>query len=271
MRTCLVISVAIHTVVTLWLMLAPSARTLDAAGAVPIMVDLLPPQEVPPEAKPEPPKKEDTKTEAAKSEEPKSEPPPAAQRKPEPPKGDPNKTEPPKPARQADQKPTPKNEPKNEPQTAPQDSAEERAATAARLAWMMNLPTETSVSLAGPPSEDKANLTSEQIAAFKAQVSKCWVAPPGEPSTPEANVLIRVALNPNGSLGAVPALIEGPTDVDYGFLLRDNAKLALQKCQPYRGLPADKYRDWKILELRFTAAGPAGLSGPQAGKGAAAR
>jgi outer membrane biosynthesis protein TonB len=269
MRTCLAISVAIHAVVMLWLMLAPSARTLDAASVEPIMVDLLPPQDVPPEAKPEPPKSEETKTQDTKPEEPKSEP-QAAQRKPEPPKGDPNKTDPPKPGRQADQKPTPKNEPKNEFQT-PQDSAEERAATAARLAWMMNLPIESSVSLAGPPSEDKANLTSEQIAAFKAQVSKCWVAPAGTPGTPETNVLMRVALNPNGSLGAVPALIEGPTDVDYGFLLRDNAKLALQKCQPYRGLPADKYRDWKILELRFTATGPAGLSGPTAGKGAASR
>ena len=77
MRTCLVISVVIHTVVMLWLVLAPSARTLDGASAEPIMVDLLPPQEVPPEAKQEPPK-----SEATKSEEPKSEPTPVVQRKP---------------------------------------------------------------------------------------------------------------------------------------------------------------------------------------------
>jgi hypothetical protein len=262
MRTCLAISVVIHTVVMLWLVLAPSARTLDAASGEPIMVDLLPPQEVPPEAKQGPPKSEETKSE------------PAAQRKPEPATGDPNKIEPPKPGQQADQKPTPKNEPKNEPkkepQTSPQDSAEERAATAARLAWMMNLPSETSVSLVAPPSENKSNLASEEIAAFKAQVSKCWVAPAGVPIAPGFDVLIRIALNPDGTLAAKPELIRAPASMA-GPPLVDSAKQALQKCQPYRGLPADKYRDWKILDLSFTADGPSGLSGPPAGKGAAAR
>ena len=112
--------------------------------------------------------------------------------------------------------------------------------------------------LAAPPSEEKANLTSEQIAAFKAQVRKCWVAPSG---TPDANIVMRIALNPDGMLGAVPELIAAPLEVD-GRPLRDSAKRALQKCQPYAGLPSDKYKDWKILDLAFTAQGPAGLSEP---------
>ena len=37
MRTCLAISVVIHTAVMLWLMLAPNARTLEGAGTEPVM------------------------------------------------------------------------------------------------------------------------------------------------------------------------------------------------------------------------------------------
>jgi hypothetical protein len=243
MRTCLAISVVVHTVVMLWLMLAPNARTLEGVGTEPVLVDLVPPQDAPPAAQPEPPK------------------------------GDPGKNEPPKPSRQAEQMPTPKNDPKkeikNEPATVPQDNADERAATAARLAWMLNLPVGPSASLAAPPSEEKANLTGEQIAAFKAQVRKCWVAPPGT-YAPDVNVIMRIALNPDGTLGAAPELILAPLEID-GRPLRDNAKRALQKCQPYVGLPPDKYKDWKILDLSFTAEGPVGLTGPSTGTSAVSR
>jgi hypothetical protein len=258
MRTFFAISFAIHAVIMLWLVLAPGAKPFDPASAEPIQVDLLSPQDVPPEAKQEPPKSEEVKTE-----EPNSELPRPASRKSEPPKTEPPKTEPPKPSQEASQKPTPKTDPK----PVPQDSAEERGATAARLAWMLNLPTETSASLVAPPSESKSNLASDQIAAFKAQVSKCWVAPAGVPSTPGFDVLIRVALNPDGTLGAKPELIRAPASLA-GPPLVDSAKRALQQCQPYATLPADKYKDWRILDLTFTAEGPSGLSAPPAGKGA---
>jgi hypothetical protein len=171
------------------------------------------------------------------------------------------KPEPSKPGVEADQKPAPNSDPK----PVMQDNAEERAATAARLAWMLNLPTDTSTSLAAPPSETKSNLASEQIAEFKTQVSKCWVVPAGVPSTPGFDVLIRIALNRDGTLGAKPELVRAPASLA-GPPLVESAKRALQQCQPYATLPADKYKDWKILELSFTADGP---SGPPAGRGAA--
>jgi hypothetical protein len=90
------------------------------------------------------------------------------------------------------------------------------------------------------------------------------VTPAGVPSTPGFDVLIRIALNPDGTLGAKPELIRAPASMA-GPPLVDSAKRALQQCQPYRALPAGKYRDWKILDLTFTAQGPAGLSGPMGG------
>jgi hypothetical protein len=242
MRTCLAISVVVHAALMLWLLLAPGARSFGPANAEPIMVDLLPPQVAPPAPEQEPAKSEPPKAEEAKAEPVKSELPRPAPGKPAPPK-----SEPPKPG--------------------VEDSAQERAATAARLAWMLNLPTDTVTSLAAPPSENKSNLAGEEIAEFKAQVSKCWVAPAGVPSTPGFDVLIRIALNPDGTLGAAPELIRAPASLA-GPPLVDSAKRALRKCQPYGALPADKYKDWKILDLTFTAQGPSGLSGPLAGKGA---
>ena len=276
LRSCLAISVAIHLVIMLWLALGPGARTLGPASAEPILVDLVAPQDAPKtdeqkteapkaetqEAKTQEPKAEESKAE--KTDKPKSE--PLAARKPEPPKTDPSKTDPSKTGRDANQPSPPKNDSKIDSRSAAQDSVEERAATAARLAWMLNLPTDTSTSLAAPPAEDKSNLAREEIAEFKAQVSKCWVAPAGIPNTPDANVLIRVAFNPDGTLGAAPELIAAPVSID-GRPLAESAKRALRKCQPYAALPTAKYRDWKILDMSFTAQGPAGLSGPPGSNG----
>jgi hypothetical protein len=254
LRNCIVISVAIHVMIMLWLVLGPGARTFGPASADPILVDLVAPQDVPkseaaktetPEAKTEPPKAEEPQSEKPKSE-------PLA-RKPDPktppPKNGPPKPEPSKTVVEA-------NPPPPQSETAP-DSVEERAATAARLAWMLNLPTDTAASLAAPPSEEKSNLAREEVAAFKAQVSKCWVAPAGMPNTPDAMILMRIALNPNGTLGAAPELIAAPASID-GNPLKESAKRALQKCQPYTALPAAKYRDWKILDMSFTPQGPGG-------------
>jgi hypothetical protein len=168
------------------------------------------------------------------------------------------------PPRDAEREP-PKSEPpqNGNSSTAAADSAEERAATAARLAWMLNLPVDTVASLAAPPSESKSNLAPAEIAEFKAQVSKCWVVPAGVPSTPGFDVLIRIALNPDGKLGTAPELIRAPAS-NAGPPLVESAKRALRQCQPYGTLPADRYLDWKILELSFTAQGPSGLFAPPA-------
>jgi hypothetical protein len=240
MRTCLAISAIIHAAIMLWVVFAPGSKPFDPAHAEPILVDLLPPQEVPRVAEREPFESEPPKSELSK---------PA-----------PQKAEPPKPV-EASQKPAPKGSSK----TTAADSVEDQAATAARLAWMLNLPTASSVNLAAPPSETKSNLASEEIAQFKAQVGKCWVAPAGLSSTPGFEVSIRVALNPDGSLGAEPELIRAPASLA-GPPLVESAKRALKQCQPYGGLPADKYKDWKILELSFSLQGPSDVLRPPAGK-----
>jgi hypothetical protein len=232
MRICIAISVAVHAAIVLWLVLAHGGRPFDPAEAQPIMVELLQPQEAPREAEQEPPKPQESKQKPS----------------PEQPKSDETKTNETKSNKTNDKK-TP------DPTLTVQD--EDRAATAARLAWMMNLQTDTAVNLMAPPSEGKSNLTAEVIEAFKTQVSKCWSTPDGVPDG--VDILVRVAFKPDGKLSVAPELIRAPASLA-GPPLVASAKRALQQCQPYAMLPPDKYQDWRVLDLTFTADGPAGLT-----------
>jgi hypothetical protein len=271
MRVGLIISVIIHVALFLWIMVAPGEKPFDPARADPVFVDLVSPKDVPRLAEPEPAKPETAKSEVPAFEPPKAEPKPAAlkpslaraaPRTPEPPKSEPPKTEtpkpetpkpePPKPVLAADPKPSPKPAPK----TAAAPSVEDQAAAANRFARMLNLPTASLTgSGGGLPSENRSKLSGADIAKFKAQVSKCWVAPDDVPSAPGFNVLIRVVLKPDGALGAEPGLVLAPASMA-GPLLVESAKQALAQCQPYNFLPADKYQDWKVLELGFSVDGP---------------
>ena len=222
MRISIAISVVVHAAILLWLVLARGGTPFDPAEAQPILVELLQPQEAPREAEQEP-------------------------RKPDEPKQKPS-AEQPKSDKTNDKK-TP------DPTFTAQD--EDRAATAARLAWMMNLQTDMTVNLMAPPSEGKSNLTAEVIEAFKTQVSKCWSTPDGVPEG--IDILVRVAFKPDGKLSVAPELIRAPASLA-GPPLVASAKRALQQCQPYAMLPPDKYQDWRVLDLTFTADGPAGLT-----------
>ena len=54
-----------------------------------------------------------------------------------------------------------------------------------------------------------------------------------------------------GKLAADPILIEASASMK-GPLLMQSAVTALQACQPYTMLPADRYGEWKVLDLSFT-------------------
>ncbi len=58
-------------------------------------------------------------------------------------------------------------------------------------------------------------------------------------------------MTPDGRLAAEPLLIEASASMK-GPLLMQSAISALRSCQPYAMLPADKYNEWKVLDLSFT-------------------
>jgi hypothetical protein len=101
-----------------------------------------------------------------------------------------------------------------------------------------------------PPTETASKLSASEIAEFKGHLKKCWV-PPGIPEAKNLSAVVRVALGPNGRLMSKPSLIAASASV-YGPALVESVMKALVQCQPYSTLPADKYREWKLLDLNFT-------------------
>jgi len=131
---------------------------------------------------------------------------------------------------------------------------------AARLAQLLGLPAPMAGAVAGgTPSEVQANLTPEEIAAFSAHMQTCWAAPAGLVNTPKLQVVIRVSLRPDGGLMASPTLLAAPA-LAQGPALVKAAMRALQQCQPYAALPAGKYDEWRLLDLRFSADGMSTVS-----------
>ncbi|MET0868332.1 MAG: hypothetical protein ABWY35_09535 [Pseudorhodoplanes sp.] len=110
----------------------------------------------------------------------------------------------------------------------------------------------------GAPSETKAKLTAEEIAAFRAEIQKCWELPVGLPDAMKLEVVLRVALTRKGTLFVPPELLKAPASVN-GPRLVGIAMKAMTGCGPYRSLPVAKYNEWKVLDLKFLATGMAGL------------
>ena len=130
------------------------------------------------------------------------------------------------------------------------------AAPASDFAQMLEAPLPTASLSGGGPSDSQANLTSDEIAGFVAHVHDCWTDPPPG-LAPNIYVLIRINLKRDGSLAGEPETIGGTMSAQAAGVLRPYAISALQKCPAYAGLPAAKYDEWRVLELRVT---PNGIS-----------
>ena len=67
----------------------------------------------------------------------------------------------------------------------------------------------------------------------------------------KVTIRLRARFLPDGTLASAPLLIEASASAK-GPLLMQAAIDALAACQPYKVLPADKYNEWKVLDLAFT-------------------
>jgi hypothetical protein len=285
----LVVSAVIH-VLLVGIIVVVSPRLLQSEPAAEMTVDLVTPQELAeltqkaaeadkpkPETKPEtksetkPETKSETKPElnfdtkpaTAQAAQPPAAQPPAAQ----PPAAQPPAAQPPAAQPRSEALATATASaadafalpflPKPPPATTPMPS-EPPLGQAAQLATLVGAPSVTDLN-GGGVSEFKANLTRDEIAAFAARVQSCWNAPASLAKEPRLYIVLRVSLRRDGSLGADPALQAGAAST-LGPALLESAKRALHKCAPYAGLPADKYNEWRIIDLRFIPTGVATAS-----------
>lgn len=101
------------------------------------------------------------------------------------------------------------------------------------------------------PATEAADVASTVITAFRRHLKTCSKLPGSLSNADDVMVKLRVTMTPDGRLAAEPVLIEGKASMK-GVLLMQGAIRALQSCQPYAMLPADRYGEWKVLDLSFT-------------------
>ncbi|RAI44058.1 hypothetical protein [Rhodoplanes roseus] len=282
MRLALAISVIVHAV--LWGLAGLQMRAPLAAVTPSMEVELVRPDEVPEPPKQDTAKQDATKQDATKQDAPKEEPAKEETAKQEPP------APPERPTETAAAQP-PQPEPPT-PQSAPQPSAPERPSepdpvdqTAAVAAQPRALPSAPQLAMAAPAEDDsepagsgswfdsplmnipvgyqttdrKAKLTEGEIAAFRAHLRTCWQPSAALADAPaKLNVVLRVALKPNGALAAEPTLLAASASAK-GAVLMQTAMAALTRCQAIGVLPAAKYKEWKLLDLAFSPSGLTGL------------
>jgi outer membrane biosynthesis protein TonB len=103
----------------------------------------------------------------------------------------------------------------------------------------------------GAPASEQADVAKADIAAFHRHLKTCLKLPADVARNDDAMVKLRAMLSPDGRLVAEPTVIEVRRPAKAALLLQA-ARHALEACQPYSMLPADKYNEWKVLDLPFT-------------------
>lgn len=288
MRLGFVVSAVGHVMVVLGFIALANPRPMEPGLTEPVTVDIVPEDEIAAKETKEtkPPLKfefpedkltEKTEMQAAKTQ---SQPEPAPQKSPAKPEGQaaketakpdavPAKTEPAAaPAKPAEQKASPKNQMARAPQPAPAAApqspepapqpdpfAPDAPAVPLYLPMLMPGVDSFAAEFSFDAAADTATkLSREEIAAFQAHLQKCWNPPAGVAGAQKLRAVLRVALKPDGALTKEPLLIRASASA-HGPALVETATRALQNCQPFTFLPADKYQEWKLLDLSFSPSG----------------
>ncbi len=96
-----------------------------------------------------------------------------------------------------------------------------------------------------------ADVASSLVTEFRRHLKTCSKLPPSIAPSDKIKIVLRAFMTPEGKLAAEPVLIEASASAK-GPGLMQSAMKALEACQPYAMLPADRYGEWKVLDLSFT-------------------
>jgi outer membrane biosynthesis protein TonB len=125
---------------------------------------------------------------------------------------------------------------------------------------MLGLPEDLSAAppnSAGKPDDfdatasSAADISSSVIGKFRSHLKTCSKLPASVAPTDHIMVKLRVLMTPEGRLASQPQVGGGSADMK-AFDLVKSAMDALQACQPYTMLPADRYGEWRVLDLTLT-------------------
>lgn len=101
------------------------------------------------------------------------------------------------------------------------------------------------------PASQTADVASSLVAEFRRHLKTCARLPRLIAPSDPIKIKLRVFMRPDGRLATEPVLIEASASAKGPALMR-SAIDALAACQPYAMLPAERYGEWKMLDLSFT-------------------
>jgi hypothetical protein len=96
-----------------------------------------------------------------------------------------------------------------------------------------------------------ADVSSSAVAEFRRHLKTCSKLPASVEPSDHIMVRLRVFMTQEGKLAGDPAIGGGSATIK-AIDLMQSAISALRACQPYTMLPADRYGEWKALDLIFT-------------------
>jgi hypothetical protein len=272
-RTGITASVIAHLSVLMLMLLFSEVHLFGSTTTEPITVDLVPPAEAPPPRKEEPTPDAQPSDAFDLSSKPAAATPPApaaAQEAADAPQNQaaqmpPQKpATPPRPVKQqaAVQPPQPPPPPPQPPPAAtpPEPSfAPPQPDLSIKYHVMLGLPPPLPVA---PPKEKSgddfdapasklADIDTNLVSEFRRHLKTCSKLPASIAPSEKLRITLRVLMTRDGKLADEPLLIEASASPK-GPALMQSAISALQACQPYAMLPADRYGEWKVLDLSFT-------------------
>ena len=124
---------------------------------------------------------------------------------------------------------------------------------------MLGLPAELSPPSAKPGKSEEgfdettnnADISSTIIAEFRRHLKSCSKLPASVQPSDHIRIKLRVIMTQDGRLAADP-MVGGGSANPRAIDLLQSAIAGLKQCQPYKMLPADRYGEWKVLDLDFT-------------------
>jgi hypothetical protein len=96
-----------------------------------------------------------------------------------------------------------------------------------------------------------ADIASSLVTEFRRHLKTCLKLPGSIAPSDKLRIVLRAFMTLEGKLATEPVLIEASASPK-GPALMQSAVSALQSCQPYAMLPAERYGEWKVLDLSFT-------------------
>ena len=232
----------------------------DPLAAEPIPVDIVLPEEAAPVPKaPEPPPTPPTPTvppsdsfdlsskAAPAVQPPPPAPPPAPPAPPQPAQQPKQQTKQPASSKQAAAAPPPP-PPTPSPSPSPVPAAPEPDLSI-KYHVMLGLPNNEAGGFDAP--DKTADIGAGPVAEFRRHLKTCSKLPNSVAPSDTIKIMLRVFMTPDGRLARAPLLVEASASAK-GPALMQGAIAALLACQPYAMLPADKYGEWKVLDLNFT-------------------